>query len=121
MLSSPSGGWSLIARYAGRPIIGAIQQLILANDGARKKGEERDAATADAADDAGGQERLASDRCRRATRGTVSPQPAVGRSGAGPDRTALDRGCRRRQARAGAALWTPASRNRCQGSDLGFV
>src|SRR5215472_18732538 len=102
MLSPLSGGWSLIARYAGRPIIGATRQLILANDGVGKR-EVRDAATADAADDAGGQERLASDRCRRATRGTVSPQPAVG-SGAGPDRTTLDRGCRCRQARAGVAL-----------------
>ena len=57
---------------------GRFGQLLL-------KREVGDGATADAADDARGPERLASDRCRAASRDTVPPRPAAGRPRAGPD------------------------------------
>src|SRR5438132_10817095 len=61
-------------------------------------------ATADAANHAGGRRWLAPNQCRAASAYNVPPRPAIARPGGGRRRTALDRGRRRGQAGASAAL-----------------
>src|SRR5215469_10386446 len=61
-------------------------------------------ATADAGDHAGGWRWMAPHRCRAASACDVPPQPAIARPGGGWRPTEVDRGRRRGQKRAGAAL-----------------